>query len=134
MKIPSPDARDAQRVTTAKSLSAERERRGITQESLARRMGVTPARISAIESGRNKLRPATITRYMACLDLIEHDQADTGEFEMRLSIEQVRWLALFSELTEQEQAEVQRYVLEKYAHVVNRRLREEEVTAGPEAD
>lgn len=133
MRQPSQDAHDAQRVTTAKALSAERERRGITQDALARRMGVTPARISAIESGRNKLRPETITRYMACLDLIEHDQADAGAFQMRLTTAQVRWLALYSELTEDEQAEALQLVRERYADRLNSRLHEQPVRGRPDA-
>lgn len=111
----------------AASLAAERERRGITQEALARRMGVTPARVSAIESGRNKLRPETVTRYMACLDLIEYDQADTGDFEMRLTTAQVRWLALYSELTEAEQNAAMQMVRERFANTVNDRIHEHSV-------
>ena len=134
MRNPSQDAHDAQRVTAAKALSAERERRGITQDALARRMGVTPARISAIESGRNKLRPATVTRYMACLDLIEYDQADTADFEMRLTVAQLRWLALYSELTEDEQAEALQLVRERYADRLNSRMHEQQVRGGPDGD
>lgn len=108
-------------------LAAEREKRGITQAALARRMGVQPARVSAIESGRNKLRPETVLRYMTCLELIEHDQTDAGEFEMKLTTKQVRWLAIFSELSEDEQEEAAMHMRERYADRLTRRFHEHEV-------
>lgn len=115
---------------TGHALAAERERRGITQDALARRMGVTPARVSAIESGRNKLRPETITRYMACLELITHDQADVGDFEMRLTVTQVQWLSIFSELEEHEQQEAIQLMRDRYAERLNSRIHEQEVRSG----
>lgn len=112
------------------ALAAERERRGITQHALADRMGVTPARISAIESGRNKLRPETVTRYMACLELVTHDQDDLGDFEMRLTIKQVQWLAIFSELEDYEQDEALQIMRDRYAERLNNRIHEQEVRSG----
>lgn len=118
--------------SSGRALAAERERRGITQAALARRMGVQPARVSAIESGKNKLRPETVLRYWTCLELIDHDQTDAGDYEMRLTARQVRWLAIFSELTEEEQDEASVHMRERYADRINRRLHEHEVRGGEE--
>ena len=111
---------------TGAKLAAERDRRGITQEALAQRMGVTPARISAIESGRHKLRPESITRYMACLELITHGRHKTGDVVMRLTVPQVRWLSIFSHLTEDEQNEATKMIMDRFADRVSDRMGQEQ--------
>lgn len=108
-------------------LAAERKARGITQEALATRMGVSTARISAIESGQNRLRDETVFRYMTCLDLVSHDQADMGDVNVRLTIDQIQWLAIYTELTEEERAEAKRLMLNTFAGRLNDRLHEESV-------
>lgn len=106
-------------------LAAERQRRGITQDALAQRMGVSAARISAIESGNNRLRPETITRYMSCLELITYDGGKEGGVVMRLTMPQIRWLAVFSQLTEEEKKEATTMIMDRFADRVSDRIRKE---------
>ena len=48
-------------------LKGERERRGLSQSEIARRMGVQPAAVSRWESGHRDLRIATFLRYCRAL-------------------------------------------------------------------
>lgn len=60
-----------------------REREGLSQADVARRMGVDPSAVSRIETGTRDLRQSTLRRYAYAVGAVVHHQVRSAARERR---------------------------------------------------
>jgi len=72
------DAANAQR-DLGRALAVLRAQSGLTQEQLARRLGVDPTYVSQVERGRRGVRWYTVMRFLMALEATNHQLADELE-------------------------------------------------------